>query len=408
MSYNRKERIVVSGLGVISSLGFSWQEFWKNIIAGKSGISQIAAFDTSKHDRQFAGEIKDFDPARFMDKRKAMKMGRGSQLAIAASSFALKDACFNLNGDKCKRIGVCIGTTMGEQQVMEKMNEQCIPHKMSFKYEALSAISYPAFSLANQVSLYFKMGRETVVFSNACASGNHAVARSLDLIRLGKADYMLAGGSDALSRIAFTGFSRMFAMAPEKCQPFDKSRKGMILGEGAGILFLETLESALKRNAHIYAEVLGYGLSCDAIHMTDPAADGVTKAVQKSLKHSDINPDDVDYFSAHGTGTKENDSTESKVIHNVFGKRAQEIPVSSIKSMLGHTMGAASALETIACCLAIDKGEIPPTINYETPDPECPVYCVPNKSIKRQVKVALNNSQAFGGNNAAVVLKKVI
>jgi 3-oxoacyl-[acyl-carrier-protein] synthase II len=220
-------------------------------------------------------------------------------------------------------------------------------------------------------------------------------------------DIFLAGGADPLSRLAFTGFSRLFAMAPEKCQPFDKNRKGMLLGEGGAMLVVESLDSAKKRGAHIYAEILGYGLSCDAYNMTIPSRKGISKVMEKAVRNSGIAKSNVDYISAHGTGTGQNDKTETEAIKEVFGDLSANIPVSSIKSMLGHTMGTASALEAMSCCLVIEDGVIPPTINYETPDPECSLDYVPNKAKKKEVNIALNNSFAFGGNNACVVFGKI-
>jgi 3-oxoacyl-[acyl-carrier-protein] synthase II len=219
---------------------------------------------------------------------------------------------------------------------------------------------------------------------------------------------MIAGASDGISRIEYTGFNQFSAVAPERCQPFDKNRKGMMLAEGAGMLVLESLENALRRNATIYSEVIGYGLSCDAHHMTNASIEGITTCIRKALEEASITADDVDYISAHGTGTKANDRAECAAIKEVFGARYKSIPVSSIKSMLGHTMGAASALEGIVCALATKNNEIPPTINFETVDPECEIDCVPNKTRQHRVNIALNNSYAFGGNNASVVFKKFI
>ena len=226
------------------------------------------------------------------------------------------------------------------------------------------------------------------------------------MILLGRSDVVLAGGVDAFIRFAFSGFNQFSAVAPEKCQPFDKNRKGMIVAEGAGILVLESLESALKRKAPIHAEIIGYGLSCDAFHMTASSVEGIAACMKKAIKEAGITTDEVDYISAHGTGTPTNDKNECSAIKEVFGSRYKSIPVSSIKSMLGHTMGAASAIETIACALAIKYDIIPPTINFETPDPECDIDCVPNQARKHTVNIALNNSYAFGGNNASSVLKK--
>jgi 3-oxoacyl-[acyl-carrier-protein] synthase II len=254
------------------------------------------------------------------------------------------------------------------------------------------------------VALELKVRGPNLIFTTACAAGNYAIGYGFDLIKLGKADVVIAGGSDAFSYLAFTGFNQVRVVAPEKCQPFDKNRKGMLVGEGSGVMILETFDSALKRDAPIYAEILGYGLSCDAFHMTNPQVDGVVQCMRNALKEADILPDDVDYISAHGTGTRYNDKTESAAINQVFGGR--KVAVSSIKSMLGHTMGAASAIEAIVCCLVVKNDIIPPTINYETPDPECDIDCVPNTARKQRVNIALNNGFAFGGNNACLVVKK--
>ena len=406
VSHNNNRRVVITGLGVVSSLGIGWQPFWKSLLGGKSGISLVAAFDTAQYDRHYAGEIKDFDMSSFMGARRAARVGRASQLMMSASLLAIGDARMPRERIKRMRCGICAGTTMGEPQVMEKLDERCFP-RGALAVDFASAMAYPPSSLATTTAHMLGLTGPNIVFGNACAAGNYAIGHSFDAIRLGMADMMLAGGSDALSRIAFTGFGRLFAMAPEKCQPFDKNRAGMLLGEGAGVLVLEELESARQRKARIYAEVAGYGLSCDARHMTAPDVNGIATAIKRSLASADMSPGDVSYISAHGTGTKENDTAECRALEKVFGRRAGEIPVSSIKSMLGHTMGAASALEAIACCLAIETGKIPPTINLKEQDPECDIDCVPNKARKHKVHVALNNSQAFGGNNACVVLKEV-
>jgi 3-oxoacyl-[acyl-carrier-protein] synthase II len=247
-----------------------------------------------------------------------------------------------------------------------------------------------------------------MLFSTACAAGNYAIGYGYDLIRLNRADVVLAGAADPFSRISFTGFNQLSAVAPDKCRPFDKNRKGMMVAEGAGILVLESLESALKRGSSIYAEIRGYGLSCDAYHMTTASVEGISACMKKAMQEADITVDAVDYISAHGTGTLANDRAECAAIRDVFGDRARTIPISSIKSMLGHAMGAASAIEAIACALAVQRDMIPPTINYETPDPECDIDCVPNHARIRTVHIALNNSYAFGGNNASLVLKKFV
>jgi 3-oxoacyl-[acyl-carrier-protein] synthase II len=279
--------------------------------------------------------------------------------------------------------------------------------KSVYEVDKNAAMTYAPTTIAANVAKLLKLNGPNIMFSNACAAGNYAAGLAYDYIRSGKVNFMLAGGADAFSRIAFTGFSRLYAIAPEKCQPFDLNRQGMIPGEGAGILFLENFESAIKRKAHIYAEVVGYGLSCDARHMTHPDTDGIVKAIRKSLHSSKIKSSEVSYISAHGTGTKENDRAECLAFKKVFGSELDRIPISSIKSMLGHTMGAASAFESIACCLAIKNNEIPPTINFEKSDPECEVDCVPFKGRKHSTRIVLNNSQAFGGNNSVIVFKSL-
>ncbi len=399
-------RVVVTGLGVVSSLGIGWQEFWKNLLAGKSGISKITAFDTSQYDRHYGGEVKNFDPTKFMSKGRAATIGRSSQLAIAASKLALKDARLNQKKISNLKIGTCLGTTMGEGRIIEGIVEGYV-RKDKVSVENILALSYPANSIIFNLAAELKIHGRNILFVNACAAGNYAVGYASDLIRSGRADYMLAGGVDSLSRIAFTGFGRIFAMAPERCQPFDKNRQGMIVGEGGAIILLESLENARKRKAPIYAEILGYGMSCDAYSMTEPSVKGIVKAFQKSLENSRVDTNQIDYISAHGTGTIENDEAECRAYKKIFGRGLQKIPISSIKSMIGHTMGAASAFETIACCLAIKDNKIPPTINYERNDPQCEIDCVPNKGRKHNIRIAFNNSQAFGGNNACLVLKRI-
>ncbi len=383
-------------MGVVSSIGMGKDEFWKNLIAGKSGISEVERFDTSTFPTHRAGEIKNFSAE---DK----KIGRCSQLAIAATRLALEDAGINIKKDKQDGLGIIIGTTMGEVPSLEMIDRFWISGGEEGVYSS-NVKNFPVNNVSDNVASFFGLTGHNYVIPTACAAGNYSIGYAFDIIRTGRQDIMLAGGSDPLSRLAFTGFNRLFAMAPEKCQPFDRNRKGMMLGEGGAIILAESLERALNRKANIYAEILGYGLSCDAHNMTIPSQKGVTKVMEKAIKNSGIKKEDVGYISAHGTGTGLNDKTETAAIKEVFGDMAKNIPVSSIKSMLGHTMGTASALEAIACCLAIRDGVIPPTINFETPDPECDLDYVPNKARKKDVRVALNNSFAFGGNNACLAV----
>ena len=397
-----KRRIVITGLGAISSLGIGKDELWKNLLAGKSGVSRIASIDTSNYDRHYGGEVKNFDPSQFISKRRVQTIGRASQMAIAASKLALEDAQLKLEEIDRERVAVCIGTTMGEMQILEGYNDSLLRNSGNFERKSIPI--YPANCLSSNVAIEFKLSNQNDVFSTACAAGNYALGYAYDLMKLLKIDYALVGGADAFSRIVFTGFGRLLAVAPQKCQPFDKDRKGMIPGEGAAMIVLETLESARKRGAHIYAEVLGYGLSCDARHMTHPVVEGISKAMMKAMENSGVKSSQIDYISAHGTGTKENDKAESSAINRVFGERTSSIPASSIKSMLGHTMGAASALEAIGCCLAIKNKHIPPTINNDEQDPNCVIDPVRNISRQQPVQLVLNNSFAFGGNNACLAL----
>jgi 3-oxoacyl-[acyl-carrier-protein] synthase II len=303
------------------------------------------------------------------------------------------------------KVGVSFGTTLGDAQTIEDIDTLLI-QKQPITDDLIYQI--PTHSAPSNIARKYQLNGPIFMFTTACAAGNYAICYGYDLIRLNRADIIFAGASDPFSRIEYTGFNQLSAVAPEKCQPFDKNRKGMMVAEGAGVIILESLENALKRNAPIYAEILGYGLSCDAQHMTQPSVEGVSQCMVKAIRESGIKIEEVDYICAHGTGTPANDRTECAAIKRVFGERHGEIPVSSIKSMLGHTMGAASALETITCALIIKNDLIPPTINFETADPECDIDCVPNRARKHIVNIALNNSYAFGGNNASLVLKKYI
>jgi 3-oxoacyl-[acyl-carrier-protein] synthase II len=399
-----KKRVVVTGLGAVSSVGIGKKSFWDALIRGKSGISKVSSLDTKDFRCHYAGEIKDFDPETFIAKRRINFLGRSSQLAIAATSLALEDAELSLKYMDKKRVGVLIGTTMGEKPIEDSIDEWVLegPDKINKNVIIQSTANNISSNIANN----FKIYGPNYLIPTACAAGNYAIGYGFDLIKKGDLDCAIAGGADAFSKLAFSGFQRVYAMAPEKCQPFDKNRKGMLVGEGAGILVLESLESALNRSSNIYAELLGYGLSCDAYHMTASQRKGIEKAMRNALKDAEIKHDIVDYINAHGTGTQSNDKTECAAIKKVFNGTSSSLSVSSIKSMLGHPMGAASALEAIACCLTINENVIPPTINFETPDPNCDIDCVPNKAKRKRVNIALNNGFAFGGNNSCLVIKK--
>ncbi len=399
MKHNR--RVVVTGMGVVSSIGIGWKAFWQSLLAGRSGITPISGFDTSGYDRKVAGEVKDFRAEDFLGKAQVRTFGRSSQMALASTQLALDDA--RLTDHDVKKIsgaGVCIGTTVGESQIMD------VYVLDYWKTGAGSVVQYPASNIAAIIGLTYQLKGYQGMFANACASSNFATAYGFDLVRQGRSDLMIVGGVDSLSQSIYAGFHRLMVIAPEMCQPFDRDRQGMIPAEGAGILILEEREHALRRRATIYAEMISHGLSSDAFHMTQPHVRGGVAAISKALENAGIEPSQVNYISAHGTGTRENDQSECAVFHEVFGPGIRRIPVSSIKSMLGHTLGAAAVTESIASVLAIAEGKIPPTINYSTPDPECDIDCVPNTWRPQRVDIAVNNSLAFGGNNATVVFKR--
>lgn len=397
-------RVVVTGLGVVSSVGIGKDAFWQAITNGTSGISKVTSFDTSEYRCHNAGEVKDFDPARFISRKKLPFVGRTSQLSIAAASLALEDAGLSPDKVNGERTGIFLGTTMGEKPLEEAIDTWVMAG--SDNVSKIKILQASANNIPANVGMHFKLSGPNYMIPTACAAGNYAIGYGYDFIKKGDLDYAIVGGADAFSRLAFTGFQRIYAMSPDICRPFDKNRKGMLVGEGAGILLLESLESALYRNAEIYAEIPGYGISCDAYHMTASKPDGIAKAMLNALKYTRTTIDKVDYINAHGTGTPGNDKNECAALKKVFKGNLGSVPVSSIKSMLGHPMGAASAIEAITCCLAVKENIIPPTINFETPDPACEIDCVPNEARIRRVNIALNNGFAFGGNNSCLVIKK--
>jgi 3-oxoacyl-[acyl-carrier-protein] synthase II len=401
------QRVVITGLGLVTPIGSGREEFWRNLTAGTNGIAEVRSFDTSEYPVHIGGEVKEFDPQAWVRTRAPESMGRGSQLAIAAARMATGDAGLNLDNYDRRRIGVSMGTTSGEPGFVEKYNDVR-------KAEGLDAVpgdmlpKYPCNVIPSNVAIELSLRGPCLMIPTACAAGNYAIGYGLDLIRTGRADLMIAGGADPFSRITYTGFARLGAIAPEKCQPFDKNRKGMVPGEGAAMLILEPLDAALARGATIYAEVLGYGVSCDSHHMTaaHPQGDGAIRAMMMALNESGKAIGDVDYICAHGTGTPTNDRVETIAVKTMFGERAPKVPMSSIKSMLGHTMGAASAIESVACSLALHTGVIPPTINFEEPDPDSDLDYVPNQARQSNPRLLLNNAYAFGGNNASLCLAR--
>lgn len=404
-----ERRIVITGLGVITPIGSGKDKFWEALLAGKSGVGEITCFDTSGHKVHRGTEVKDFNPRDYIKNGTVDQLGKGSQMAIAATKLALVDAGIRPEEVDLTRFGVSVGTTGGEIQILEKIN--LIRYGQDEDHvDADLFLRHPCNNIPSNIAREFGFRGPNVIIPTACAAGNYAIGYACDLIKFGRVDYMVAGGADPFSKVAFIGFSRLGAVSPDICQPFDKHRKGMLVGEGAGILVLEPLDNALKRGAHIYAEIIGYGLSCDGYHITTPhpEGNGVASSLRKALKSAGIAPEEVQYINAHGTGTVANDKAETISIKKVFGEHARRLLVSSIKSMVGHTMGAASAIEAVTCALVVQNDIVPPTINYHTKDPECDLDYVPNVKREHPVNIALNTAYAFGGNNSCLVIRKFL
>lgn len=401
-------RIAVTGLGVVTPVGTGREEVWRNLLAGRSGFAPVESFDTSRFSVHVGAEVRGFRAEPYVRRLDPARLGRASQLAVAAARLALQDAGLDdgLEGGAVdpRRAGVAMGTTSGEPREVERFDDRYLAGELDAVGSEFIGL-YPCHMIAAHVARELGFGGINTMIPTACAAGNYAIAYASDQILAGRADLMLAGGADAFSRITYAGFARLGAIAPERCQPFDRNRKGMIPGEGAGVLVLEPLDRALARGARVYAEVAGYGLSCDAHHMTaaHPEGDGAVRAMEQALAAAGAGPDEVDWISAHGTGTPTNDRLETLAVRRVFGDAAPRIPMSSIKSMIGHTMGAASAIEAAACALAVATGRIPPTMNLEEPEED--LDYVPSVAREREVRVAMNNAYAFGGNNASVIFR---
>lgn len=409
-----KKRVVITGLGAVTPIGIGKDKFWQALLEGKSGIGKITRFDASEYTTQIAGEVKDFDPAQYIDKKEAKRMDRFTQFAVAASKMAFEDSGIDLQSEDLTRIGTMIGTGIGG---MDTLNEQ---YKNLFDKgpSRISPFFIPMMignMAAGQTSITFGLQGPCNCVTTACATGTNAIGDAFKVIQRGDADVMVAGGTEAaISPIAVAGFCSMKALStrndePEKAsRPFDKDRNGFVMGEGSGVVILESLEHALARGAHIYAEIIGYGFNADAYHITAPAPEGAqaAKCMAMALKDGDIEPEAVDYINAHGTSTPLNDKNETLAIKSLFGDHAYKLAVSSIKSMTGHLLGAAGGIECIATALTIENGQIPPTINCDEPDEELDLDYVPHKSRKQMVNVALSNSLGFGGHNATILLKK--
>jgi 3-oxoacyl-[acyl-carrier-protein] synthase II len=398
-------RVFVTGLGVVSSLGFGREAFWKSITEGRTGFSTIEGFDTSSLDRNIAGEVKGFHPRDFLTAAEARRMGRCSAFSVAAARMAVEHSGLEPAHLAGERTSVVLGTTMGEADVISDLEDTWV-HQGDAALRAAKIPLYGTTLLPIHLARAFGARGLVQSLPAACAAGNYAIAYAADLIRMGRADVVITGASELLQKLQFAGFVRLGAVAPDRCQPFDKNRKGLIVGEGSGIMILESEAHAVRRSATPLAEIGGTGLSCDAHHITRPHPEGAGSlfAMREAISRSGLTPDDVDFINAHGTGTHANDKVESLVIQQVFGGR--NVPISSMKSMLGHCMGAASALEAVACVQTVMTGVYPPTVSYETPDPECDVNLVANRAKTGKADVVLNNSLAFGGYDAVVTFAR--
>ncbi|HEX7715613.1 MAG TPA: beta-ketoacyl-ACP synthase II [Bacillota bacterium] len=411
-----KHRAVITGMGVVSALGTSVPKFWESLVNGVSGVDYVTGFDTTDFKVKIGAEVKDFDPEQYLDKKEVRRTDRVVQMAVGASLMALEDSGLKIDSGNAPDIGVIIGSGIGGMKTFEEQARALLEKGPGRVSPFFIPMMIPDMS-TGYVSIVTgaKGPNHTVV--TACASGTHSIGDALRIIERGDAQAMITGGSEAaITALAYAGFTSAGALSTNNenpkgsSRPFDKNRDGFVMGEGAGVIILEELEHALKRGARIYAELVGFGESGDAYHMTspDPEANGGARAMKLAIADAGITPEQISYINAHGTSTHQNDALETLAIKKVFGDFASKVAVSSTKSMTGHLLGAAGGVETVISALALKHGIIPPTINYETPDPECDLDYVPNHARKGDLQYILSNSLGFGGHNACVVLKKYV
>ncbi|WP_027627981.1 beta-ketoacyl-ACP synthase II [Ruminiclostridium cellobioparum] len=406
-------RVVITGAGVVSSLGMGAEQFWDAIKEGKNGISEVTRIDVSNLSTKVAAEIKEFDASQYIDKKEARRMDRYNQFAMVAAKMAVENSKLDLESLDLDKCGVIVGSGIGGLETLEDQHSVMLnkgPGRVSPFFIPMMISNMAAGRIA--IEYGFRGFNECVV--TACATGNNAIGDAFKVIERGDADVMITGGAEAcITIMSFAGFCSMGAMSKNPdpntaCRPFDKDRDGFIPGEGAAILIVEELEHALKRGANIIAEIVGYGCTCDAYHITapHPDGDGGVKSMNMAIKDAGIKPEQVGYVNAHGTSTPLNDPTEVNIVKRVFGDHAKNLAMSSTKSMTGHLLGAAGAIEAVATAMALKEGFLPPTINVQNQDPECDIDCVPNAGRKADIKYALSNSLGFGGHNATLCLKK--
>ncbi len=407
-------RVVITGLGIVSALGMDIETFWNNLLAGKSGVSKISRFDPSNLSVQFGGEVKDFDPTKKFDPKAIRRWDRFAQFAMWAAVDAVNNSKISLDNENKNRIGVIVGSGMGGIETWEKQHEIYLTKGANRVSPLLIPMMIPDIAAGN-ISIYYKLRGPNYCTTSACASGANAIGNSFRHIGEDDADIMVTGGSEApISGYCMSGFANMGALskrndAPEKAsRPFSKDRDGFVIAEGSGIVILEELEHAKKRNAKIYCEIVGYGITGDGYHITAPAPEGAGayEAMRCAMHEAKLTTDDIDYINAHGTSTDLNDLCETQAVKKLFGERAKQIPVNSTKSMLGHSLGAAGAIEFIVSCLSIYHQKIHPTINLENPDPELDLDYVPEGARSVPIRAALSNSLGFGGHNTCLLIKQ--
>jgi 3-oxoacyl-[acyl-carrier-protein] synthase II len=408
------KRVVVTGLGAVTPIGNNLTDYWEGLLNGRNGIAPITFFDASRHECRMAGEVKGFDPHDYLDRKEAKRMDRFSQFAIAASLQALTDAKLTIDELNADDVGVIIGTGVGGLRILEEQQEIYLSRGPS----RVSPFMIPmmiANMAAGLTAIHTGARGPNNCTVTACAAGSNAIGDAFRLVQRGYAKAAIGGGTEAsITPLAIAGFASMKALSTRNddptraSRPFDRDRDGFVMGEGAGILILEELEQALERGAKIYAEIVGYGMTCDAYHMTAPSGQGATRAIELALKDANLQPEQVDYINAHGTSTPANDTTETKAIKKALGDAAYKVAISSTKSMTGHLLGGSGGIEAVASVMAVACDRIPPTINIQNLDPECDLDYVPDKSRDRKVEVALSNSFGFGGHNVTLAFKKYV
>ncbi|MDD5495642.1 MAG: beta-ketoacyl-ACP synthase II [Candidatus Omnitrophica bacterium] len=415
---SKKRRVVVTGLGVVSPIGNNVEVFWKSVLEGKSGVKRLARFDPAHFTSKIAAEVKDFNSSMFLSAKEIKRMDRFTQFAVVAAKEALANSKLDLDKEDRDRIGVFVGSGIGGLHIIEAEHTQYLklgPEKGPGRISPFLIPMLIVNMASGQISIMFGVKGPNSAVATACATGNHAIGDAFRIIQRDEADIMFSGGAEAaITPMGFGGFCALKALStrndePEKAsRPFDKNRDGFVIGEGSGIVILEEMEHAMKRNAPIYCELIGYGMSGDAYHMTapDPKGDGGARCMRASLKDAGVKLEEVNYINAHGTSTIYNDKIETLAIKNVFGPHAKKLAISSTKSVMGHLLGAAGGVEMVVCALSIKNGIVPPTINYETPDPDCDLDYVPNKPRGAKVNIAMSNALGFGGHNATLVTRK--